>query len=364
MKRLTCEMCGSNDLVKQEGVFVCQTCGCKYSIEEAKKLMVEVEGTVEVTGSVKIDNSSRLNSMYVSAREAKNSGNEDTARSLYNELLKLDPSNWEPNFYSVYYNAQNCRIIEIVSAISSLDACLNSVLTKISQLPDTNEQITAASEVAMRTMLLCQAMQESALNVQKKSTDVSFSGYQQDLNTYISRAMAIARTDMHLGDILEQLWGDNKEIQELMTTAWKTGIFIINSFIKNPGSCDVSSARSLLSKYTEKAAKYDPSYRSTPAYQKATSGTTNGGCYIATCVYGSYDCPQVWTLRRYRDNTLGATWYGRMFIRVYYAISPTIVKWFGKTSWFKRMWQGRLDKMVAKLNGNGVEDTPYQDKEW
>ena len=25
------------------------------------------------------------------------------------------------------------------------------------------------------------------------------------------------------------------------------------------------------------------------------------GCYIATCVYGSYDCPQVWILRRYRD---------------------------------------------------------------
>ena len=90
----------------------------------------------------------------------------------------------------------------------------------------------------------------------------------------------------------------------------------------------------------------------------------NGGCYIATCVYGSYDCPQVWTLRRYRDDTLGATWYGRLFIRVYYAISPTLVKWFGKTKWFKKIWQGRLDKIVAKLNAAGVEDTPYQDKEW
>ena len=28
------------------------------------------------------------------------------------------------------------------------------------------------------------------------------------------------------------------------------------------------------------------------------------GCYVATCVYGSYDCPQVWTLRRYRDDVL------------------------------------------------------------
>ena len=88
------------------------------------------------------------------------------------------------------------------------------------------------------------------------------------------------------------------------------------------------------------------------------------GCYVATCVYGSYDCPQVWTLRRYRDNTLGATWYGRLFIRTYYAISPTIVKWFGHTVWFKRMWQGTLDRFVRKLNLKGVENTPYEDRVW
>ena len=29
MKQLTCEMCGSTELLKQEGVFVCQSCGCK-----------------------------------------------------------------------------------------------------------------------------------------------------------------------------------------------------------------------------------------------------------------------------------------------------------------------------------------------
>ena len=37
MKQMVCEMCGGTDLIKQDGVFVCQTCGTKYSIEEAKK---------------------------------------------------------------------------------------------------------------------------------------------------------------------------------------------------------------------------------------------------------------------------------------------------------------------------------------
>ena len=101
-----------------------------------------------------------------------------------------------------------------------------------------------------------------------------------------------------------------------------------------------------------------------PNMQKGSAAGSGGGCYVATCVYGSYDCPQVWTLRRYRDDTLGSTWYGRLFIRTYYAISPTLVKWFGNTYWFKKLWKGKLDRMVAKLQSNGVEDTPYEDKNW
>lgn len=91
------------------------------------------------------------------------------------------------------------------------------------------------------------------------------------------------------------------------------------------------------------------------------SGPPKGGCYIATCIYGSYDCPEVWTLRRYRDHTLAESWYGRAFIKAYYAISPSLVKWFGDTFWFKRMWNRPLDKLVSKLKKKGVADTPYQD---
>lgn len=88
----------------------------------------------------------------------------------------------------------------------------------------------------------------------------------------------------------------------------------------------------------------------------------SGGCYIATAVYGSYDCPQVWTLRRFRDLTLKRTWYGRVFIRIYYAVSPTLVKCFGDANWFKNFWKPMLDRMVNALNANGVNDKPYEDK--
>lgn len=88
----------------------------------------------------------------------------------------------------------------------------------------------------------------------------------------------------------------------------------------------------------------------------------SGGCYIATAVYGSYDCPQVWTLRRYRDNTLATKWYGRMFIRFYYATSPRLVKIFGNNSRVVSLCRKKLDKMVASLQGKGFSDSPYTDK--
>jgi hypothetical protein len=100
------------------------------------------------------------------------------------------------------------------------------------------------------------------------------------------------------------------------------------------------------------------------ALSPSATGSSSGGCYVATCVYGSYDCPEVWTLRRFRDDTLGSTWYGRAFIHTYYAVSPTLVKWFGETNWFKKMWRGTLDRMVHNLRDHGVADTPYEDKHW
>lgn len=94
----------------------------------------------------------------------------------------------------------------------------------------------------------------------------------------------------------------------------------------------------------------------------AAQKSSSGGCYIATAVYGSYDCPQVWTLRRFRDFKLAKSFGGQVFIKVYYAISPTLVRWFGKTTWFNHLWRRRLDKMVERLHKNGYADTPYNDK--
>lgn len=106
-----------------------------------------------------------------------------------------------------------------------------------------------------------------------------------------------------------------------------------------------------------------PSPRPAPSAGQASSSSSSssGGCYVATCVYGSYDCPEVWTLRRYRDITLANNVLGRSFIKAYYAISPHAVKAFGAKKSFKTINKRILDGMVKRLQNRGFESTPYED---
>lgn len=89
---------------------------------------------------------------------------------------------------------------------------------------------------------------------------------------------------------------------------------------------------------------------------------TRQGCYIATCVYGSYNCPEVWVLRRFRDNYLDNFFIGRIFIKLYYTASPILVKLFGNCKWFKNGWKNILDRFVNLLVSHGISSAAYIDK--
>jgi len=101
MKAMVCEMCQSNDIVKQDGMFVCQYCGCKYSVEEAKRMMIE--GSVDVSGStVKVDNSAFVQKYLENARRAKIKQDWEEVEKYYNMVEQNDPQNIEAIFYSSF----------------------------------------------------------------------------------------------------------------------------------------------------------------------------------------------------------------------------------------------------------------------
>lgn len=116
MKQLTCEMCGSTELIKQEGVFVCQTCGTKYTVEEAKKMMVEVAGAVAVKNAAQLDNLLNL------AHSSFDSKNYSQAEEFCNQVIAMDDQNyeaWKLKGEAINYqiNANNQRILEVFNCI-------------------------------------------------------------------------------------------------------------------------------------------------------------------------------------------------------------------------------------------------------
>lgn len=352
MKALTCEMCGSTNLLKQDGVFVCQSCGTKYSVEEAKKMMVE--GTVDVTGTVKIDSSSELQNLYEIARRAKDTENSENALKYYDMILVKDPSSWEANFYVVYYRAMGCKIAEIWSAGNSLNNCITSVLELVHKNVPQDEQVKVLSEIYAQLYSITSMLYNGATN-HYNGIDIQIRNkYVQEYVNNVAQATQVMYT---LGDNIVAVWPNSPEFEAIAALAWEQGTEFHRGYMKY--LVDKKTNKDLILSYIDKIRKVKPDFQA-----REIDTSSAGGCYVATAVYGSYDCPQVWTLRRFRDFTLAETWYGRLFIKTYYTISPTLVRWFGKTEWFKSMWRKPLNKLVKSLQEKGFENSPYKDREF
>ena len=363
MKAIVCEMCGSNELIKQDGVFVCQICGTKYSVEEAKKMMVEV------------DNAKKMSNLYERARKSLEVDDLEHAAEYYKQILDENPNDWEAYFYSYlgeftsFTNAQAGTVADKLG--NTIPAAYDMALTDCSAEEAINRIKTITEKTSDRLVNIAATgaallRQYEGGNILSPAGKVHSDLYQNlrptAVNTIVSCVLAFTTIETKLEEIIQNNNDIDKDLcKEILLYLRRARYQIADmQFEPSAGTKEYLIKAELIREYAIKINELDPSFE-VPSVE---SRTNSGGCYVATAVYGSYDCPQVWTLRRYRDYTLAETWYGRAFIRTYYAISPTLVKWFGNTKWFKKMWKGKLDRMVADLNAKGVEDTPYNDRLW
>ena len=345
MKAMICEMCGGNDIIKDEGLYVCQSCGAKYSPNDAKNLLKDIKVT--------INNSERIESLYASARSAAKSGNDNVAQKLYNELLMEDPSNWEPIFYTSYYEVANCRVIDMISRTNSFSNSLDDVVLRIFTSVEKNSQIAIVAEVTFRVNIIVEQIANASINLYNNS---SITGLNETSRELSNRIVSAANVAFHLGDLISRFREAYKDFHPLIVTAYTAGINTLNRVTVITDE----RIRLLIRNYLPKIEKYEPSFKTSETYKLANS-KIRGACYIATAVYKSYDCPEVWTLRRYRDYYLARTCFGRAFIKFYYLISPLLVRKYGNKAWFQKTWRRFLDDKVRNLQKKGVANTPYVD---
>jgi hypothetical protein len=73
------------------------------------------------------------------------------------------------------------------------------------------------------------------------------------------------------------------------------------------------------------------------------------GCFIATVVYGGYDCSEVLYLRRVRDEILYRSIGGRLFIKFYYSWSPFVARLISGNDPILRFIKGYIDYLIMFL---------------
>ncbi len=95
MKKIVCELCDCTEFTKDGGMFVCNSCGTKYSAEEAKALMKEVEGDAPAVGAPAgmpqaNPNQQQIENLLVLASNAFESANNEETESYCNKVIELD----------------------------------------------------------------------------------------------------------------------------------------------------------------------------------------------------------------------------------------------------------------------------------
>lgn len=233
MKQLVCEMCGSTEMLKQDGVYVCQTCGTKYTVEEAKKMMVE--GTVEVQGTVQVDNSEKIQNYFELAREAKDENDCASAIKYYRLILEEYPNNWEARFYSMYYKVRQSSLRDVMSMLKKLENSADSVLTAIKADEHIDDQAEYVLEVATKIL-------ELAVMVHSSQMEESGSASADFLFAW--------------GDKLEEHFPDSYEIVDQASLFWETAINIAYEHFFAGGA----EFEEIILRYVEKIKKYNPDY--------------------------------------------------------------------------------------------------------
>lgn len=364
-----CTQCGANievDDTKEAGI--CKFCGTAFITQKAINNYI-TNNTYNIQNATLIIPTRNVENIKKLGNEEYQKGNYDKAYEYFSEVLEVNEDSecifkrkiidqlrdlkqlaftYFPKILQPYYESINMAEVSYEEKLSAIQSACEDCFNVISEFyyEKRNQCFTAG-----------------------KIIDGSY-------YTFLLAGRHSVWAIKHLIDFEFSIINEYKEIANSILSQCNFAISVLDSQTKKYGSNNSANVcyilkgndadrcyenASIIANYKNKITQYSlPSNLISPS--NGGKGAETNGCYIATCVYGSYDCPQVWTLRRFRDYTLDETWHGRLCIKCYYIISPTLVKLFGETTWFRSFWRAKLDKMVASLNNKGIEDTQYSDK--
>ncbi|WP_260309092.1 MULTISPECIES: tetratricopeptide repeat protein [Lactococcus] len=362
---MVCELCGSNDFTKEKGYWKCNYCDTKYSEEEAKKIVIDGPVITKSDLSTELENFSNLAEQYYS------DGNMDQALVYFRRVLEIDPKNWRAVFYSGVCSSRVASFLEfkLVDSVAGMKNALNMLYEE------------HASEDEYKNFIL--EMLSVLLEVIQDFWSTSDSIYNQYWELESSTTELIQRLTVCVECFKFCLTVTTKYDLDPKKTQLPVAYNLVNCCI------DVCLFRDykLYYKGEEVVHKYKTSsdfrepyieiYRETVELMKSIDpnvtpdqinavGTKyqekSEGCYVATAIYQTYDCPELWVLRRFRDNTLYHHYLGKKFIHFYYKVSPKLIIRFENSIHIKKTTKKFINRFVSLLILLGYSSEKYNGK--
>ena len=338
MKQIKCELCGSTDLVKDGGFFVCQYCGAKYSVEEARKMMIE--GTVDVQGTVKIDNSSSVQNYLDNARRARQKEDWEEVEKYYNLVEQNDPKSIEAIFYSAFAKAY----LSLFDNLSPKRAQIYNVFCNSISVIDDNYDVEKG--------------EENQKLIQQFDSDL-WKLYNKGDNYVKSTKLLVANAAISFVDSLKNITMIDDQL-----LYWKI-IYEHERYIASNNAVDSATRKKFSQEAEEIAAKIQE--RDPSSEIKNVPQTGNGGCYLTTaCVEQRGlpdDCDELTTLRLFRDGYMKAQPGGKEDILEYYEKAPKIVEIISRQNNKNEVYDYIYNDVIVpcvKYIKNGENEAAYE----
>lgn len=264
MKRVVCEVCGSQNVKKFEEEFVCLECGVSYSVEAARKLLVEVTEDQLANKLERVKNSSEskpvekptmddeLKELYGLARRAYSGDNFEAAEKYYYEISRKNPRDWEATFYEAISKAWVCKIRELGIETNRVCGAAKNAIELIN-LYITDEQERAKAYNAVVSNCIRKATQAFNVSTNWYESCAFYIKYQfvQDYINYAYPSVTLLYT---VADMLESKMELSSQLKNNILSAYKTGIEMHNTLLRN--LADKDKHRNTIIVYANKLARY------------------------------------------------------------------------------------------------------------
>lgn len=126
MKAIQCQMCRGVDFIKQDGLLVCQSCGLKYTPEEAQKLLIELSGKVEVKGISSVENDLKHGEQCLKASDWK------AAFEAFGKAIEKQTDNFQAWYGCLRAITQEFKSVDLswvqIDGIKGLKAILHNCI--------------------------------------------------------------------------------------------------------------------------------------------------------------------------------------------------------------------------------------------